>query len=835
MASLAPLGDVLSGLASLRRRLRGLFLTHAVARIALALALAATGFFLADRLLDLPLGVRRFVRLGLLGSAGLSPLAPLLALPLCAVALLLTRGGRGAAGWAWFLAAGLVGWLAWWAWRALRPLVLELPDERLALEVERGRPVLRDRVAAALDFARELARPSRAESTPMMQAVVAEAAREARQVSFRGVASARSARGWLGAAALALLAAAGTFAFDPAASALWVRRSLLGEDLPWPRASEVLAVTVAEDGRTSPWPAERAFEVAVGRSLVVHAEVRGREASEVLLLDQAEGQPPLPRRLFPVAGRPGLHAVELTNVRQSFRFVLRAGDDDDDQPVYRVEATVPPGVLDIGADLAFPAYLGRPAERVEGGSLAVPQGTRVTVTFRATLPLSEARALAGDQPLVCERLAADGGGESWRFSFTAERPLRYRLLLRTPAGRENDPSADAYEVAVEEDHRPRVEWLWPRAGVPVTPTGRVPLLLRSSDDHAVAEVALELRLSPEAEPLVVALLPRAPEAGPLTLVERDGRRVAEVNDGPGGRPQVLTYLPLDLSTLAPAGGWRPPATVTLRVVARDSKGQSGESAWQTLEILGAPELERELASRRASLRSAVEALRAEQAAREEQARAAADGPITEAERDQLKTVQFAQGRLLQRTGHTVRDFLDLFAAFTLDRLGSEHPNERILAVFDRHHRRTFGLRAPGAPPPGGDPVADDPVFPAQAFEEVVGAWRSRTLLDNGVLDRMCAVLEQALDVSQRLAPEAHAAAVRASTGGAEEAARLTAAQGALGAGLARLLAAMGDWANLSDVIVNVRRVLEEQRVLLQQLDADLNPEKPGAPGPAPRR
>lgn len=833
MASLAPLRDVTSGLAAFRRRIRGLFLTHAVARIVLAVTVGLVLFFLADLLLDLPLGVRRFVRLGLLGSQALFPGAAVLAAGLGLLAVLLSRGGRAMAGWTWFLAAGLGGWLAWWTWRALGPLLLRLPDERLALEVERGHPDLKDRVASALDFSREVAQPGRLESVAMMQAVVGDAAREAHRLPFARVASGRTALAWAGSASLALVVALVVFALDPAATRLWARRSLLAEDVAWPRASEVRAVALADDGGDSPWPPERAFEVAVGRSLAVHARVRGKPVDEVLLLDLAEGQLPLPRRMFPVAGRAGLYAVELTNVRQGFRFVVRGGDDDDDTPVYRVEATVPPGVLDIGAELAFPAYLGRAAERVEGGSLSVPQGTQVRVTFSATVPLAEARALLGEQVLACERAAADGGGEAWRFTFAAERPLRYRLLLRTAAGRENDPSADGYDVAVEEDRRPRVEWLWPRAGIPVTPKGRVPLLARTLDDHAVVELRLELRVGADGAPVEVELLPRAPEAGPTPLVEREGRRSAQANDGPVGRAQVLTYLPLDLETLAPPGGWPLPAGLAVRLVAKDSKGQSGESPWQSLEILGAPELERELAGRRSALRTSVDALRVEQQAREEQTRAAAQGALTEAERDQLKSVQFAQGRIQQHAERAVRDFLEIFAAFVLDRLGSEHPNERILAMFDRHHRRTYGVAPEPAVAAAGGTGADDPVFPYALFAEVVEAWRSKALLDNGVLDRMCAVLVDAMDVAVRLAPQAQSAALRAATGGPAEITALVGAQQALIAALTRLLTAMGDWANLSDVIVNVRRVLEEQKELLQQLDQDLNPSQPRAPGGSP--
>lgn len=828
MAASASLDHLRGALAGLRRRIWALFLAHGLARAVFALCVALVAFYAADVLLDLPLGVRRFVRLGLVGSPGLLPFG--LALPLGAVlwllAMVLTRGGRGAAGFVAFLGGGMVAWLGYWGWRALRPLTARLPDEELVLAVERRLPALQDRLASALDFARELEAPGRRESAPMMQAVVAEAARASSQVPFGRTLSALTTRAWVGTAAAALALVVGVVALDPASAALFARRSLLGQDVRWPRASEVLAVALAEDGAVAPWDPERPFQVAVGRSLVVNALVRGKAPQEVLLLDLAEGQLPLPRRMFAVVGRPGLYAVELTNVRQGFRFVLRAGDDDDDLPVYRVEASVPPSVLEIGAELAFPAYLGRPGERVQGGNLAVPQGTEVRVTFSASTPLRQARAVVGDTVVPAERLAADGGGEAWSFGFTAQRPLRYRLLLTSAEGRQNEPGADGYDVAVDEDRAPRLDWLWPRGSVDVTPEGRVPLLLRALDDHAVSGLTLEVRLGSEGEPQGVTLTPRGAETGLAALVRRDGRLEVEALDGPLSRPQVLVYVALDLAALAPPGGFSLPASVAVRAVALDSKGQRKEGAWQAIEVSGAPELERSLATRRAALRSTVEALAVEQKARREQVRSLVGGPLGEAELDQLKSVQFAQGRIQQHAERAVRDYLDIFSSYVLDRLGSLNPNERILALLDRHHRTTFGQAA-------GSPAGDDPVFPYALYAQVVEAWRSKALFDTGVLDRMCAVLAESVDVAVRLAPAAHAAAVRASAGAAATLTALLAAQEAHEAALERMLGAMTSWESLSDVILKLRRVLEEQKGLLEQLDQDLNASDPRKRPPAP--
>jgi hypothetical protein len=824
MAGTTQLQGVTRGLAGLRARIRALFLVSGLARWLLLAAVATVLFFAADVFLDLPLGVRRFLRLGVLDRHPGLPF--LLWLPLTAalglLAVLLTRGGRGAAGFVTFLFAGLGGLLVWRAWRTLRPLAVRLPDEELVLAVEHKHADLKDRLAAALDFASELPEGKRGESRPMMQAVIHQAEREVQKISLPRVASGRTTLAWAGAAAVALLVAGIVLGVDGEKTALWARRSLLLEEVAWPRGSEVLAVALAPDGATLTWPADKPYEVAVGRGLVVHAEVRGKPVEEVLLLDLAEGQQPLPRRMFPVSPDSNVYGVELTNVRQAFRFVLRGGDDQDDLPVYRVEVTVPPAVLDIGAELSFPAYLARAPERVQGGNLAVPQGTDVVVTFAASVPLASARALLGDQTVAVTRMSADGGGEAWRFAFKAERSLRYRLLLQTAEGRQNDPTADAFEVVVGEDRPPRIEWIWPRGAVEVTPTGRVPLLLRTLDDYGVSDLVLEMRVGADGPTTSTALLPRPRQAsGVPTAVETEGRRTLEANDGPLNRPQVLTYVPLELAGLAPATGGG--ASLGVRLVAKDSKGQAREGTWLQVTVYGAVELERTLANRRSGVKSSVLALRADAATALARATDLAAGPLGDAERDLLKTMQYAQGKLERDADAAVRDYLDVFNLFVLDRLGSEHPTERVLAMFDRHHRRTYGTEDPAAAASGH---ADDPVFPYALYEEVVAAWRAKALLDNGVLDRMCAVLADATDVGARLAPAAHAASVRAAAAGRAEVEAVRVAEQALVDGLDRLDKSLGSWETLSDVILQLKRIVEEERALHLQLDKDKPADSP---------
>ena len=113
--------EIVSRLGGLRHRIRAIFTVVGVARIVVALVALLALFFVADRFLDLPVGVRRFVRLGLFDQPDAMPVAlwlPLLGLALF-LAIALTRSRNGAAALFAFIAGGIVGVYAvaipWWS------------------------------------------------------------------------------------------------------------------------------------------------------------------------------------------------------------------------------------------------------------------------------------------------------------------------------------------------------------------------------------------------------------------------------------------------------------------------------------------------------------------------------------------------------------------------------------------------------------------------------------------------------------------------------------------------------------------------------------------------
>jgi hypothetical protein len=172
----------------------------------------------------------------------------------------------------------------------------------------------------------------------------------------------------------------------------------------------------------------------------------------------------------------------------------------------------------------------------------------------------------------------------------------------------------------------------------------------------------------------------------------------------------------------------------------------------------------------------------------------------------------------------MQELFGVFNAFVYDRLGAENPNGRILAILDRHHRRTYGAQDEtpdgGAAPGAAAPRAwrGDPVFPYALYREIAQAWRDKEIYDKGLLDKMCAVVAEATDVGSRLAPAAHEAATVAISGAESDVRALLAAQEANLAALDALLESMSGWQSLSDMTQLLRGIIDEQETLIHRIE-----------------
>jgi hypothetical protein len=450
---------------------------------------------------------------------------------------------------------------------------------------------------------------------------------------------------------------------------------------------------------------------------------------------------------------------------------------------------------------------------VEGGTLDVPEGTVATVSFETDADAAVAEALVDEAPVPVE-----GGPRAHRFRLTADRSTRFRLRVVTRDGRENDPADATWSVTVRPDTPPRPAWVHPRAPVEATPVARVPLFARTVDDHGVAALRLEVRSGSE-PPRSVPLLPRGETPGDP----------AQANDRDYPAPTILSYVPLEVSTLGAEGGGPlvPPARLAVRVVATDTKGQEAQGEWTGLDVMRSDDVERSLSGRRATVKNDLVEVRAEVVAVREALAGLAGSPLGEPERAALREAQFRLSKARGDLERVARSLATVFDAYVYGRLGAAEPVEKVLAILDARHRALFAQQDDGRPPGGvaaeggravsaTDPFSADgtaAVFPWDLYREIARARRERVVYDTGVLDKMIAAVDP---VMEAVVEDAPAATTAASEAASAEAPRLGEAVAALDLwleSLGRALEAMDEWQNLADLVLALRRIIEEQEAV----------------------
>jgi len=206
------------------------------------------------------------------------------------------------------------------------------------------------------------------------------------------------------------------------------------------------------------------------------------------------------------------------------------------------------------AELVFPQYMGRAAERVENADgLIVPRGTSVRY---AITPIGDAARVVVELP--GRHVQADRAGDQFVASFVADADGPLEIYVESTSG-ERRIDYRARSIRVQMDEPPQVRILDPQEDLVVE--GRQPVLLHhnATDDHGVHELTLIIKLpngehlrrsllSPSDDPQLrvygetsirldeFALAPA--DAVTVWLEAKDGNQV----DGPGiGRSEVRTF------------------------------------------------------------------------------------------------------------------------------------------------------------------------------------------------------------------------------------------------------------------------------------------------------
>lgn len=527
---------VLAPLARLRWRLRAYLLLEGLATVLVVAWVAAGVQFAVDRLLRLETDMR-------------------------AVMLAAAVGAVLAAVWR----------------RLIAPQTVRLPDDELALLVERHAPGLHTRLVSAVELAGAAASAARPErSAALVRVLLRQVAAEASALPWSRPLNHRRAlrRGGmillcLGLGAAALYLAGGTVG-------LWFRRDILLLDEPWPQRTRLL-VEGLENGR---------LLCARGDDLTISAAVpRGYEVPRQVFIDFEEAGGRTGREQMVEIGRGRFRRV-FERVDRAMRCRLRGGDDRTDWFV--VQVVDRPAITSVVIGIEPPKYTGAaPYELREGLTVAeVLRGSRITFHIRRTnKPVVRARLVRG--ATVLDGQVTRISDTEWMAYDKPEHSGEYHFELVDATGLANHSDRTAptqFSVHLLPDAPPKAKLQIRGVSDMVTPEAVLPIRVDCSDTYGLAAVQLVQE---------------------STRAANTPRTASVAGFAPGSRTFTQSFA-WPLSPL----GLLPGDRLSLYVEARDfddvSGPNTGKSPVVSLRVVSREELLNELARREQQARQEFE-------------------------------------------------------------------------------------------------------------------------------------------------------------------------------------------------------------------------------------
>jgi hypothetical protein len=233
-------------------------------------------------------------------------------------------------------------------------------------------------------------------------------------------------------------------------------------------------------------PIKYPTRIANDQDALIEIQTEGVDPESGLLRLAFEGQEPSELSLK----REGLHQYSFTASRPplSFRFDVVIGD----APLRGGHVTVcaPPGIKSLRVHVEPPAYTEQPAYDVEQGSLAAPEGSRLTVDVEPNRPLKECRLRLPEEKVT---LKAENG--RYRHTFKPKTSFMYCFEMTDTEGLANSNPAE-YQAEIRVDRPPDVVVTKPEMERVVTTVSLFPLQFKADDDLGLKEVVVEYWTEP---------------------------------------------------------------------------------------------------------------------------------------------------------------------------------------------------------------------------------------------------------------------------------------------------------------------------------------------------
>ncbi|HEX5054622.1 MAG TPA: hypothetical protein VFZ65_22790 [Planctomycetota bacterium] len=363
--------------------------------------------------------------------------------------------------------------------RFWRPLQVSLPDEEMALAVERQAPDVRQALISSLQFDRELQTGARSvESAELKAAVIAGVRARLASIPFARAIDAARVRKYAAGLAAAIAFFGGWAALDGSSLVLWARRNLALSNIDWPRYTSLAFADAAASGVRLPQ----------GDALTVRVEVEGPVPDQVFVDyhfdDGEQGTEPMSR----TGEREFTWTVDtvLTNVR------LRAEGGDALPVELAVTVVERPRIDDLSVQVTFPAYMEREPELVPAteGELRLPRGALLGIAGRSQKPIDAAFLLFGNDLKVPLERAADGFAFHGDFSPPESGLLVVDVVDRDQLGVGTPPRL---LLRVGEDKPPTIDFRLRGIGPSITAHARIPGELKVKDDFGLRQVDASMR------------------------------------------------------------------------------------------------------------------------------------------------------------------------------------------------------------------------------------------------------------------------------------------------------------------------------------------------------
>ena len=374
--------------------------------------------------------------------------------------------------------------VAWLVWRRLvRPLSVEVSDDALCLQVEKGNKQLSEGLISALQFARMPDVAARGMSPMLVRQTVLYGTQAARNVNFGSVLDAKQFQVNVGLVVIALACVVGAgvgMAVKGSFLNTWFNRNVLLGDKLWPQKT-YLDVKRVKDGKVK-------FPRGEDWTQVVEVTPDSEVVPENVYIDFRHSRGRSVQSMKKIADRPREFETVFSNVIEEFEFRARGGDAVS--PWIQVQLVETPAVEVLRLLVTPPKYTGEKVLELPAGKgpYFVLKGSSLKLSGKANKPLAEASlviegkkhplelaqgmdfsGLVGAKDLLAGQYVIDLHDTE---NLTSRRPTAFGLRIRA-------------------DREPRVRTKLIGVSGMVVPRARIPLNARISDDYGVTSVEVK--------------------------------------------------------------------------------------------------------------------------------------------------------------------------------------------------------------------------------------------------------------------------------------------------------------------------------------------------------